>query len=37
MADNPDARVELDPVEFCHHGIDEIVIKRVELAGTAKG
>jgi len=37
MADNPDAGVELDPVEFCHHGIDEIVIKRVELAGTAKG
>jgi hypothetical protein len=34
---NPDAGVELDPVEFCHHGIDQIVIKRVELAGTVKG
>jgi hypothetical protein len=34
---NPDAGVELDPVELCHHGSEEIVTKRVQLAGTVKG
>jgi hypothetical protein len=34
---NPDPGVELDPVEFCHHGSEEIVTKRVQLAGTVKG
>jgi hypothetical protein len=34
---NPDAGVELDPVEFCHHGSEEIVAKRVQLAGTVQG
>jgi hypothetical protein len=34
---NPDTGVELDPVEFRHHGREEIVTKRIQLAGTVKG
>jgi hypothetical protein len=34
---NPDAGVEFDSIEFCHHGSEKIVTKRVQLAGTVKG